>query len=105
MKNGSAESLVQAIDSVLDGQLYVSLFLGSLAVHKLVDPIERNGSVDDLSDRELHVFTLIAAGYGVGQMARELGISRKTVETHCEHSSKSCIARMPRLSGKLPTIR
>ncbi len=85
MKNGSAESLVQAIDSVLDGQLYVSPFLGSLAVHKLVDPIERNGSVDDLSDRELHVFTLIAAGYGVGQMARELGISRKTVETHCEH--------------------
>ena len=31
------------------------------------------------------VFSLIAAGHGVGQIAKELGISRKTVESHCEH--------------------
>ncbi len=31
------------------------------------------------------VFALIAAGHGTGQIAEELGISRKTVETHCEH--------------------
>jgi DNA-binding NarL/FixJ family response regulator len=31
------------------------------------------------------VFSLIAAGHGTGQIAKELGISRKTVETHCEH--------------------
>jgi DNA-binding NarL/FixJ family response regulator len=85
MKDGGAESLVQAIDSVLDGELYVSPLVALLSVHKLVDPIGRNGSVDRLSDRELHIFTLIAAGHGVGQIARELGISRKTVETHCEH--------------------
>ena len=86
MKNGSAESLVQAIDSVLDGELYVSSRVALRAVHKLVDS-NHNGhrGVDDLSDRELHIFTLIAAGHGVGQIGRELGISRKTVETHCEH--------------------
>jgi len=86
MKSGSAESLVQAIDSVLGGELHVSSVVGLLSVHKLVDP-NRNGDrgIGNLSDRELHVFTLIAAGHGVGQMARELGISRKTVETHCEH--------------------
>ena len=85
-KDGSAESLVQAIDTVLGGELHVSSIVGLLAVHKLVEP-NHNGerSVADLSDRELHVFTLIAAGHGVGQIARELGISRKTVETHCEH--------------------
>jgi DNA-binding CsgD family transcriptional regulator len=31
------------------------------------------------------VFSLIAAGHGTGQIAKELGISRKTVESHCEH--------------------
>ncbi len=86
MKDGPAESLVQAIDSVLDGELHVSSIVGLLAVHKLVEP-NHNGerNIENLSDRELHVFTLIAAGHGVGQIARELGISRKTVETHCEH--------------------
>ena len=38
-----------------------------------------------LSDREMAVFALIAAGHGTGQIAKELGICRKTVETHCEH--------------------
>jgi DNA-binding CsgD family transcriptional regulator len=31
------------------------------------------------------VFSLIAAEHGIGQIAKELGISRKTVESHCEH--------------------
>jgi hypothetical protein len=31
------------------------------------------------------VFALIAAGHGTGQIAKELSICRKTVETHCEH--------------------
>ena len=86
MKGGSAETLVRAIDSVLGGEIYVSPSVALLAVHKLVEP-NHNGarSIDHLSDRELHVFTLIAAGHGVGQIADELGISRKTVETHCEH--------------------
>lgn len=86
VKSGSAESLVRAIDTVLGGELYVSSGLGLLAVHKLINPHDlRDRGVAGLSDRELHVFTLIAARHGVGQIARELGISRKTVETHCEH--------------------
>jgi hypothetical protein len=31
------------------------------------------------------VFALIAAEHGVGQIAKELGVSRKTIETHSEH--------------------
>jgi DNA-binding CsgD family transcriptional regulator len=41
--------------------------------------------LDVLSNREMAVFALIAAGHGTGQIAKELGVSRKTVETHCEH--------------------
>ena len=31
------------------------------------------------------VFALIAAEHDVGQIAKQLGISRKTIESHCEH--------------------
>ena len=41
--------------------------------------------MDALSDRELAVFSLIAAGHRPGEIANELGISRKTVESHSEH--------------------
>ena len=41
--------------------------------------------MDALSDRELAVFALIAAEHGPGEIAKELGISRKTVETHSDH--------------------
>ena len=41
--------------------------------------------VDALSDRELAVFSLIAAERRPGDIAKQLGISRKTIETHCEH--------------------
>ena len=40
---------------------------------------------DNLTDRELHVFALIGAGFGTSRIAKELGISPKTVETYYEH--------------------
>jgi DNA-binding CsgD family transcriptional regulator len=43
------------------------------------------GGISALGDRELQVFALIGAGHGCGQIAQELGISRKTVESHYEH--------------------
>jgi len=86
MKTGTAEALVRAIDTVLAGELYVSPMVALQVLHKAIDPqVHGEPDMRNLSDRELHVFTLIAAGHGVGQIARELGISRKTVETHCEH--------------------
>jgi DNA-binding CsgD family transcriptional regulator len=39
----------------------------------------------NLTDRELHVFALIGAGLGTSRIAKELGISPKTVETYDEH--------------------
>jgi len=41
-------------------------------------------SISSLTDRELHVFRLIGRGVGTGDIARELGLSRKTIETYRE---------------------
>jgi DNA-binding NarL/FixJ family response regulator len=86
MKSGTAAGLLEAIDTVLGGELYVSPRIALLAVRELVNrPVKVSGQVALLSDRELHVFALIGAGHGVGRIAQELHISPRTVESHCEH--------------------
>ena len=85
MQNSSLEELIRAIETVLAGEIYASQAIASLAMRKFArrgDPPQGMGL---LSDRELAVLSLIAAGHGPGQIARELGVSRKTVECHCEH--------------------
>jgi DNA-binding NarL/FixJ family response regulator len=86
MKSGTANGLLQAIETVLSGELYVSPRIALLAVHKLIERSSPSSvAVTALTDRELHVFALIGAGHGVGRIAQQLGISRRTVEAHCEH--------------------
>lgn len=86
MKNGSADELLRAVKTVAAGKIYVSPLITALAVEKFAH--HRRSlpqGVGLLSDRELAVFALIAAEQGVGQIAKQLGISRKTVESHSEH--------------------
>ena len=46
----------------------------------------RTGSpLEDLSDRELEVFNLIGQGHGTRQIAEELHLSIKTIESHRAH--------------------
>jgi two-component system nitrate/nitrite response regulator NarL len=85
MKNGSAEELLRAVETVAAGKIYVSPLITSLAVQKFARRADLPRSLDALSDRELAVFALIAAEHGPGEIAKELGISRKTVETHSDH--------------------
>jgi DNA-binding NarL/FixJ family response regulator len=85
MKNGSAEELLRAVETVAAGKIYASPVITSLAVDKFACRSDLPLGLDVLSDREIAVFSLIAAGHRPGEIAKELGISRKTVETHCEH--------------------
>jgi two-component system response regulator NreC len=85
MENGSRRELLLAVNRVAGGKVYVSPVVASLAARKLAGPNSIPHPLDVLSDRELGIFSLIADGRGVGRIASELGISRKTVETHCDH--------------------
>lgn len=86
MKNSSAEELMRAIEVVLSSEIYVSPLIASRAVQQFAGR-KRNvpGRLYVLSDRELAVFSLLAADRRIGQIAQQLGISRRTVETHCEN--------------------
>ena len=85
MKNSSMEELIRAIQTVMAGEIYASQAIASLAMRKFARHGDPSQGMRVLSDRELAVLSLVAAGHGPGQIARDLGISRKTVECHCEH--------------------
>ena len=85
MKNSSVDALMHAIETVLAGEIYASRAVTSVAMRKFAGDRSLPHALDVLSDREMAVLALIAPGHGVGHIAKELGISRKTVESHCEH--------------------
>jgi DNA-binding NarL/FixJ family response regulator len=85
MKNSSVDELMRAIETVVGGEIYASRTITSVAMQKFAGTRNFPSGLDVLSNREMAVFGLIAAEHGVGQIAKELGISRKTVESHCEH--------------------
>jgi DNA-binding NarL/FixJ family response regulator len=85
MKNGSEEELLRAVETVAAAKIYVSPMIASLALQKFAHREALPHGLDVLSDRQLAVFALIAAEQGVGRIAKARGISRTTVETHCQH--------------------
>ena len=87
MKQERVEQLLAAIARVLAGGIYVSPKLAEKMVDQYVGgPRESVGlAVDRLTDRELQVFRLIGQGLGTRLIAENLGLSRKTIESHREH--------------------
>jgi DNA-binding NarL/FixJ family response regulator len=85
MKNGSPEELMRAIETVIAGEIYTSRSITALAIRRFAHREDLPRGLDALSDRQLAVFSLVAAGRRPGEIAKELGISRKTVTTHFEH--------------------
>ena len=87
MKHVSPDKVLNAIRQVLDGKLFVSEGMRERMLQKYVYGSTRKNvfSVEQLSDRELEVFRLIGHGRGTRQIAKDLDLSVKTVETYREH--------------------
>src|SRR5438552_17966823 len=81
MKNSSVKELMHAIETVLAGDIYASRAITSVVMRKFAGGRNLPPGLDILSNRELAVFGLIAARHRVGEIAKALGISRKTVES------------------------
>ncbi len=88
MKQQATENIVKAIRNVLNGQIYVSDKMTAKMMHKLMgrrkDKAEAS-TTEILSDRELEVFLLIGKGYGTSQIADQLHLSVKTIESYRAH--------------------
>jgi len=87
MKQEATERVLVAIRHILGGEIYVSERMANRMLHRFVggSPVEQESGIADLSDRELEVFRLIGEGHGTRQIAEELHISVKTVESYQAH--------------------
>jgi DNA-binding NarL/FixJ family response regulator len=87
MKQEATENVLTAIRQVLAGEIYLSERMEKKMMQQLVGGRSaRTGSpLEDLSDRELEVFNLIGQGHGTRQIAEELHLSIKTIESHRAH--------------------
>ncbi len=85
MKREATKRVLEAIRSVLSGKLYLSDKMAMLMAEKFVDgrPKTAGSVIENLSDRELEVFQLLGRGYGTRQIADELHVSFKTVQSFC----------------------
>jgi DNA-binding NarL/FixJ family response regulator len=72
---------------VLKGEVYLSERMGNRVLHTLVNGRDSLASspVEELSDRELEVFSLIGQGHGTRPIAEKLHLSIKTIESHRAH--------------------
>ncbi len=80
-KDSASTQLVQAIRKVASGNLFISPAVAENLARGL------QGKQDEqphtmLSDRELQIFQLLAAGKGITEISDQLFISVKTVSTH-----------------------
>jgi two-component system invasion response regulator UvrY len=80
-KESAPENLIEAVRKVAGGGRYVTAALAErlatfVAAKHAGSPHER------LSNREFEIMKLIASGKAVGEIARELSLSVKTVSTH-----------------------
>ncbi|MDB6112496.1 MAG: two component transcriptional regulator, LuxR family [Pedosphaera sp.] len=87
MKSEPTEEIMSAIREVLRGEIYLSKRMRSLVVEKFLhaDSPPTGSGVAQLSDRELEVFQLIGNGRKTRQIAAQLHLSVKTIETYRAH--------------------
>lgn len=77
-KHSSPEEIVAAARHALDGRRFISPALGLHLAERIVRPSDEA----ELTNRELQILRLIGAGQTVGEIARLLALSPKTVSTH-----------------------
>jgi len=81
-KESSPEELLQAIESVYNGETFFTPEIANAALSRLVS---RGGDpFAQLTDREREVLVLIAEGQSNKEIASKLGIGVRTIETHRE---------------------
>jgi len=87
MKQEEAGTVMQAVRSVLRGEVHVSKAVRGRMLHTLVGRqlAPDQSGISHLSDREIEIFQLIGEGRTTRQIAQKLHRSLSTVETHRAH--------------------
>jgi two-component system, NarL family, response regulator NreC len=82
LKEAADDELVDAVRCVAAGGTYLNPRLGAMLA---AAPPEPSSPPDDLTEREVEVLRLIALGHTNAEIAQELYLSVRTVESHRAH--------------------
>jgi len=98
MKQEATEKVLVAVRRILSGEIYLSDRIANKMLKHYITGCGtlRNSSIADLSDRELEVFRLIGDGHATRQIAEELHLSVKTVESYQAHIKEKLSLRSAR---------
>jgi DNA-binding NarL/FixJ family response regulator len=98
MKQEATEKVLVAIRRILQGEVYLSDRLTSTLLQQYVRGTSpaKSSPLLNLTDRELEVFRLIGEGHGTRQIAEELHLSVKTIESYQAHIKEKLALRNAR---------
>ena len=82
LKEAADDELVEAVRAAAGGETYLNPRLGARLA---AEPPEPSGPPDDLTEREVEILRLIALGHTNGEIASQLYLSVRTVESHRAH--------------------
>jgi DNA-binding NarL/FixJ family response regulator len=83
LKDATPMELDLALRAVARGEIYLSPRISGVVVEKYLRAAElATGPLDAITPRQREILRLIAEGHSTKQMAAQLGLSIKTVETH-----------------------
>lgn len=84
LKDAPTEELVRAIETVYAGDAFFSPSVAKIALNQYVSEADDRDPMTKLSDREREVLVQIANGQSNKEIASQLGIGVRTIETHRE---------------------
>jgi DNA-binding NarL/FixJ family response regulator len=98
MKQEATEKVLVAVRRILNGEVYLSDQMSSKLLQQYVGgtPSTMQSRISLLSDRELEVYRLIGEGRATREIAEELHLSVKTVETYQAHIKEKLALRSGR---------
>lgn len=88
MKEEAETQVINAIQTVLNGNIYLSENEKTRLSELSKDDLRQTQAFDTvstLSDRQFQIFTLIGKGLGTVDIASQLNLSIKTIDTHKEN--------------------
>jgi DNA-binding NarL/FixJ family response regulator len=98
MKQEATEKVLIAVRRILQGEVYLSDRLTNTMLQHYVRGASspKTSPLVSLTDRELEVFRLIGEGHGTRQIADELHLSVKTIESYQAHIKEKLSLRNAR---------
>ena len=111
-KDSGLECVVAALDAASGGAFYLDpcslkLFIQEACLPSAKSPAARSG-LSGLSEREIEVLRLLAAGKRAEEIASELDVSQKTIENHLSNITNKLGAKdrfeLYRLAARLDKI-